>query len=143
MHGAIATLPFGGVGESGTGAYHGRASFDNFTHRRTVVETPGWWMDKLLRVRYPPYLNSELSRYEWLSRQRPDFDRDGRPVRYWLGLVLGLGGSSARGALFRWLLVLASGYATLAVAADRGIVGGGSAGGFLAGLKAALLGGEL
>ncbi|KAK7755961.1 Hexadecenal dehydrogenase [Diatrype stigma] len=145
MHGAVATLPFGGVGESGTGAYHGRASFDNFTHCRLVVETPGWWMDKLLRVRYPPYLNSELRRYEWLSSERPDFGRDGRParagpVRYWLGLILGLGGSSARGALFRWVLALASGCAAIALAADRGAVGSGSAGGFLAGLKALLLG---
>jgi aldehyde dehydrogenase (NAD+) len=30
-------LPFGGLGESGLGAYHGRASFDSFTHRRSVL----------------------------------------------------------------------------------------------------------
>jgi aldehyde dehydrogenase (NAD+) len=30
-------LPFGGLGESGLGAYHGRASFDCFTHRRSVL----------------------------------------------------------------------------------------------------------
>jgi aldehyde dehydrogenase (NAD+) len=30
-------LPFGGLGESGMGAYHGRASFDCFTHRRSIL----------------------------------------------------------------------------------------------------------
>ena len=51
FHASIPTLPFGGVGESGQGSYRGRASFDCFTHRRTVVETPGW-MEGLLAVRY-------------------------------------------------------------------------------------------
>ncbi|KAI0406527.1 aldehyde dehydrogenase [Xylaria palmicola] len=113
MHGSVPTLPFGGVGESGTGAYHGRASFDCFTHRRTVVETPGW-MDKLLRVRYLPHSPADLKQFIWLNSRRPDFDRDGRPLagpRYWLWMVLGLGGPTAKGALFRWLAVLVTGYA--------------------------------
>lgn len=50
FHASIPTLPFGGVGESGQGSYRGRASFECFTHRRTVVSTPGW-MEKLLAVR--------------------------------------------------------------------------------------------
>jgi aldehyde dehydrogenase (NAD+) len=45
-------LPFGGVGESGMGAYHGRAGFETFSHRRGVLR-------KGLRaepsVAYPPY----------------------------------------------------------------------------------------
>jgi aldehyde dehydrogenase (NAD+) len=44
-------LPFGGLGDSGIGAYHGRASFDAFTHRRAVVRRPFWWNP---RDRYPP-----------------------------------------------------------------------------------------
>ncbi|KAI1425035.1 Aldehyde/histidinol dehydrogenase [Xylaria sp. FL1777] len=112
MHGAVSTLPFGGVGESGTGAYHGRASFDCFTHRRTVVATPGW-MDKLLRVRYSPYLQSELDRFLWINSRKPDFDRNGKQITglgYWFWMVFGLGGPTAKGALFRWLTVLAAGY---------------------------------
>ena len=50
FHASIPNLPFGGVGESGQGAYRGRASFECFTHRRTIVSTPAW-MEKLLAVR--------------------------------------------------------------------------------------------
>ncbi|KAI1850655.1 hypothetical protein JX265_004365 [Neoarthrinium moseri] len=112
MHGAIVNMPFGGVGTSGTGAYRGKASFDTFSHRRTVTETPGW-MDKLLSVRYMPFSQSELKQYQWMNSQKPDFDRDGKKITgpgYWVWLVFGLGGPSAKGALFRWLLVLATGY---------------------------------
>lgn len=113
MHGAVVTLPFGGVGTSGTGAYRGKASFDTFTHHRTVTETPGW-MDKLLRVRYMPYLDTELRRYLWMNGSSPNFDRNGKKLTglgYWLWLVLGLGGPSAKGALLRWLVLLMSRYA--------------------------------
>jgi aldehyde dehydrogenase (NAD+) len=44
-------LPFGGLGESGLGAYHGRASFDCFTHRRSVLRRSFAFDSKL---RYPP-----------------------------------------------------------------------------------------
>ncbi|KAI1443481.1 aldehyde dehydrogenase [Annulohypoxylon stygium] len=113
FHGAIATLPFGGVGESGTGSYHGRAGYDCFTHRRTIVEVPGW-MDKLLRVRYAPFSPSDFKRHLWMTSSKPDFDRDGRPIaglRYWAWLIFGLGGPSAKGALLRWIVLLASAYA--------------------------------
>ncbi|MCC5854337.1 MAG: aldehyde dehydrogenase family protein [Idiomarina sp.] len=45
-------LPFGGVGASGMGRYHGKYGFDTFTHRKPVV-TRSFWFD--LSVRYPPY----------------------------------------------------------------------------------------
>lgn len=45
-------LPFGGVGHSGMGAYHGRSSFDTFTHKKGVVKK-GTWLD--LPMRYAPY----------------------------------------------------------------------------------------
>lgn len=44
-------LPFGGLGESGMGAYHGRAGFDAFTHSRAVMRR-ATWLD--LPFRYPP-----------------------------------------------------------------------------------------
>ncbi|WP_242917531.1 aldehyde dehydrogenase [Pontibacter liquoris] len=45
-------LPFGGVGHSGMGSYHGQASFDLFSHKKSIVNR-GTWLD--LPVRYPPY----------------------------------------------------------------------------------------
>lgn len=52
MHIATHNLPFGGVGNSGMGAYHGRKGFDTFTHEKAVVYKPNW-MD--LPFRYQPY----------------------------------------------------------------------------------------
>ncbi|XP_048529203.1 aldehyde dehydrogenase family 3 member H1-like [Triticum urartu] len=45
-------LPFGGVGESGTGSYHGKFSFDAFSHRKAVMNR-GFAGEA--RARYPPY----------------------------------------------------------------------------------------
>ncbi len=52
MHIANGRLPFGGVGNSGLGCYHGKRSFDAFSHYRSVVTTPTW-LD--LPFRYMPY----------------------------------------------------------------------------------------
>ncbi|MBE6209123.1 MAG: aldehyde dehydrogenase [Rikenellaceae bacterium] len=52
MHIANENVPFGGVGNSGMGGYHGKLSFEAFSHRRTVVTTPTW-ID--LPFRYMPY----------------------------------------------------------------------------------------
>ncbi|MDO5645905.1 MAG: aldehyde dehydrogenase family protein [Dermabacter sp.] len=46
-------MPFGGVGESGMGAYHGRASVEVFTHLKPVVKKP--LRPDTLQVVYPPY----------------------------------------------------------------------------------------
>lgn len=52
VHIASTELPFGGVGESGMGAYHGKASFDTFTHYKSVTNRK-FWLD--VPLRYPPY----------------------------------------------------------------------------------------
>lgn len=52
LHAAIAGLPFGGVGASGMGAYHGRAGFDTFSHRRPIFVQSRWSPTRLLQ---PPY----------------------------------------------------------------------------------------
>ena len=52
MHIANENVPFGGVGNSGMGSYHGKLSFDAFTHRRAVITTPTW-LD--MPFRYMPY----------------------------------------------------------------------------------------
>ena len=52
MHIANENIPFGGVGNSGMGRYHGRESFDAFSHTRSIVTTSKW-LD--LPFRYMPY----------------------------------------------------------------------------------------
>jgi len=47
-------LPFGGVGNSGIGAYHGKMSFETFSHKKGIVKK-GTWLD--LPMRYAPYKN--------------------------------------------------------------------------------------
>ena len=51
------TLPFGGVGESGMGSYHGKFSYDNFSHRKSVLYK-GFAGDA--SARYPPYSDRKL-----------------------------------------------------------------------------------
>ena len=57
MHIANEKVPFGGVGNSGIGSYHGKLSFDAFTHRRAVITTPTW-LD--VPFRYMPYSTFKL-----------------------------------------------------------------------------------
>ncbi len=52
MHIANEGVPFGGVGNSGMGRYHGKDSFEAFSHTRTIIST-GTWID--LPFRYMPY----------------------------------------------------------------------------------------
>ena len=58
IHGSTSTLPFGGVGESGMGKYHGKASFDTFTHYKSVMKGSFLFDNEL---RYPPYKESLLN----------------------------------------------------------------------------------
>ena len=52
IHLATSRMGFGGVGESGMGAYHGRAGFEAFSHYKSIVDKKTW-MD--LPMRYQPY----------------------------------------------------------------------------------------
>lgn len=102
-HGIIPTLAFGGVGDSGSGAYRGRASFDCFVHRRSVTTTPGW-LEKLLAIRYPPY-KGKYEQYARMSVLKPNFDRDGNVKFSFIRYILTLGsGSLVQGAVRATLL---------------------------------------
>ena len=52
IHLATSNMPFGGVGESGMGSYHGRVGFETFSHYRSIVDKKTW-MD--LPIRYQKY----------------------------------------------------------------------------------------
>jgi len=57
MHGLVPSLPFGGVGASGMGAYHGRWGFEAMSHRRAVLSKPA---RPDPRIMYPPYTDRAL-----------------------------------------------------------------------------------
>jgi aldehyde dehydrogenase (NAD+) len=63
MHMGDPDLPFGGIGPSGLGAYHGEASFEVFSHRKSVMRT-GTFLDP--SIKYPPYNDSKLSIFKKL-----------------------------------------------------------------------------
>jgi aldehyde dehydrogenase (NAD+) len=62
MHMPMPELPFGGVGASGMGNYHGKFGFDTFTHAKGVLRK-SFWFD--VPIRYPPY----TKRKAWWLRQ--------------------------------------------------------------------------
>ena len=57
VHLANPKLPFGGIGSSGYGSYHGKYSFELFTHNKSIVKRGTWYDNKL---RYAPMLKSFL-----------------------------------------------------------------------------------
>ena len=104
FHACIPTLAFGGVGESGQGAYRGRTSFECFSHRRSITTTPGW-MEGLLGVRYPPY-KGKLAKFLKMNHQKPNFDREGKVKTGLLRFIMTLGAGSVKGGMSRFLVVL-------------------------------------
>lgn len=52
LHLSNLNLPFGGVGHSGVGAYHGKYSYDSFSHSRAVLVSSARWD---IKIKYPPY----------------------------------------------------------------------------------------
>lgn len=64
LHIAPPHLPFGGVGNSGMGQYHGKAGFDTFSHYKSVLARP-FWLE--LPIRYPPY-SGKVKRWSWLFK---------------------------------------------------------------------------
>ncbi len=66
MHITNGKLPFGGVGDSGIGAYHGQHSFDTFSHKKAVMHRSNL-IDVALR--YPPYKNRSLKDLKTIMRK--------------------------------------------------------------------------
>jgi len=64
VHLANADLPFGGVGNSGVGTYHGKFTFDTFTRTKAVLKT-ATWLDP--SVKYPPY-KGKLRIFKWFFK---------------------------------------------------------------------------
>ncbi|KAG7938126.1 hypothetical protein KL934_000700 [Ogataea polymorpha] len=62
VHAGIHTCPFGGVGTSGTGNYHGKYSIESFTHKKVIFKQP-YWYEVALKDRYAPYSRAKSN---WL-----------------------------------------------------------------------------
>ena len=61
------SLPFGGVGESGLGNYHGKFSFETFSHTRSVAYS-ATWAEPLVAQRNPPYEAKKTARLASLAK---------------------------------------------------------------------------
>lgn len=62
MHLSNDNLPFGGVGNSGIGNYHGKFGFEAFSHQKSVLEKATWGEPD---IKYPPYSEKKLS---WIKK---------------------------------------------------------------------------
>lgn len=57
-------LPFGGRGFSGSGNYHGKYSFDTFSHKKAIMKTPTWFDPS---IKYPPF-KGKLKFLQWVIK---------------------------------------------------------------------------
>lgn len=62
MHLGNENLPFGGVGNSGIGNYHGKFGFDTFSHQKAILEKKTWGEPQ---IKYPPYSEKKLG---WIRK---------------------------------------------------------------------------
>lgn len=69
MQAGVMSLPFGGVGNSGMGAYHGKLTFDTFSHNRACLERE-LKMESLQSMRYPPYTQKKEDTIRWVSKKK-------------------------------------------------------------------------
>jgi len=63
MHLSNSNLPFGGVGLSGMGTYHGKYGFETFSHKKSILDKP-FWLE--LNIKYAPYTKNKLKLIKWL-----------------------------------------------------------------------------
>lgn len=99
MHLTFLHAPFGGIGESGSGSYHGIFGYKAFTHERTVLDQPGF-VEFALDVRYPPYSESKNKQFALINGPvKNPFPRTG-PIKksffqqylnkfFWFFVILG------------------------------------------------------
>ncbi|KAL3273359.1 hypothetical protein HHI36_014807 [Cryptolaemus montrouzieri] len=88
MHLTVDTLPFGGVGNSGMGNYHGKYTFDTFTHKKSCLyKDMGYIGEKLGESRYPPFNDTKIAFLNFLLKGRGHLSFNF--VRYFFAFGLG------------------------------------------------------
>lgn len=65
MHITNENLPFGGVGFSGIGNYHGEAGFKAFTHYKSIMDKPTWFDPY---IKYYPHTSFRLKLMRWIMK---------------------------------------------------------------------------
>ncbi|XP_077168625.1 aldehyde dehydrogenase, dimeric NADP-preferring-like isoform X1 [Paroedura picta] len=87
MHFTLPSLPFGGVGNSGMGAYHGRFSFQTFSHQRSCL-IRSLNMEMVNKIRYPPSSQKKLDWAKFFILKRCSKSKVGLVVFAVLGVLL-------------------------------------------------------
>ncbi|KAL0162181.1 hypothetical protein M9458_041577, partial [Cirrhinus mrigala] len=77
MHFSVSSLPFGGVGNSGMGCYHGKHGFDNLSHLRGCL-IKKLKMENVNKMRYPPHTVDKLGWARFFILKHVDFGSLGR-----------------------------------------------------------------
>ena len=95
MHAAVSSLPFGGVGNSGQGAYHGKLSFDLFSHRKAVMVCSFAGEVANTNFRYPPYRPSQRTVLDWVITKWGPHSMAPTAIKFLIGGVV-LGGCGIR-----------------------------------------------
>uniref|UniRef100_A0A4Y0BQG3 Aldehyde dehydrogenase n=1 Tax=Anopheles funestus TaxID=62324 RepID=A0A4Y0BQG3_ANOFN len=86
-HVAVEALPFGGVGPSGMGSYHGKYSFDTFVHKKSCLTKDFNPIgEKLAASRYPPYSEGKLSFLSTLLKKRQGINLQFLPYLLMFGI---------------------------------------------------------
>ena len=86
---AWAGLPFGGVGDSGMGAYHGKFSFDTFSHKKAILQRGfSYVSEKLGESRYPPYNQSKLDMFKTIMYNFKHFNVNSPRVITFFGVTI-------------------------------------------------------
>ncbi|XP_003746957.1 aldehyde dehydrogenase, dimeric NADP-preferring [Galendromus occidentalis] len=91
---SLDTLPFGGVGNSGIGKYHGKHSFDCYSNKKAVLQRDFNPIGEMLgKKRYPPYTDGKLKLFQQLLLKRSNpLAFACKAVPYAIGAALGAGG---------------------------------------------------
>ncbi|KAK9447404.1 NAD-aldehyde dehydrogenase [Limtongia smithiae] len=87
IHVGVPYVPFGGVGESGMGSYHGKFSFDAFSHKRAVLSQPAW-TDFFTSFRYPPATSFKMRLIDQATPWAAYFPRTGSIPSTFVGKLM-------------------------------------------------------
>jgi aldehyde dehydrogenase (NAD+) len=102
LHIAAHNAPFGGVGNSGQGYYHGKYGVLAFSHLRTYISGLPSWMEGLMAARYPPYTEAKTKTIA--PAMKASFDRDGNEISSMGGLIVKVFGVAVIAAAMKMTL---------------------------------------